>query len=74
MDQGNKRILQSKKVDCISCSSSIFHLDHATTTGCSLNIVFVFFPRMFNILRPLPRQHWASIGCTENCQPTLALH
>ena len=23
---------------------------------------------MFNILRSLPRQHWDSIGCTENDQ------
>ena len=37
-------------------------------TGCSLNIVG-FFSRMFNILRPLPLQHLAAIGCTENGQP-----
>ena len=38
------------------------------STGCSLNIV-VFFSRLFNILRPLPRQNWAAIGCIENGQP-----
>ena len=32
----------------------------------------VFFPRVFNILRPLPRQPWAAaIGCTENGQPII---
>ena len=36
--------------------------------GCSLNIVF-FSPKTFNILRPLPRQHLAAIGCTQNGQP-----
>ena len=36
-------------------------------TECSLNIVF--FPRIFNILRSLPRQHWAAIGWKENGQP-----
>ena len=25
----------------------------------------VFFPRIFNILRLLPRQHLAAIGCTK---------
>ena len=36
-------------------------------TECSLNI---FFSRMFNILRSLPRQHWAAIGWKdENGQP-----
>ena len=30
----------------------------------------VFFPRIFNILLPLPGQQWAAaIGCTENGQP-----
>ena len=29
----------------------------------------MFFPRIFIILGPLPRQHCAAIGCTENCQP-----
>ena len=24
-----------------------------------------FFPKKFDILRPLPRKHWAAIGCTE---------
>ena len=37
------------------------------STGCSLNIVF--FPRIFNILRPLPGKERAAIGCTENGQP-----
>ena len=44
-------------------------------TECSLNIVF--FPKIFNILRSLPRQHWAAIGCTKNYQPigmTVHLH
>ena len=36
-------------------------------TGCSLNIVF--FPRIFESLPPLPRQHSAAIGCTKNYQP-----
>ena len=31
-------------------------------TGCSVEIVL--FPRIFIILPPLPRQHWATIGCT----------
>ena len=31
-------------------------------TGCSLNIVF--FPRILKSLSPFPRQHSASIGCT----------
>ena len=39
----------------------------SSNTGCSLNIAF--FSRISNILRILPRQHWAAIGCTENCQP-----
>ena len=33
--------------------------------GVPLNIVY-FSPRIFNILRPLPRQNLAAIGCTEN--------
>ena len=36
-------------------------------TGCSLNIVI--FPWILEILPPLPRQHWAAIGCTKNHQP-----
>ena len=28
-----------------------------------------FFPRNFIILPPLPRKHWAAIGCTETGQP-----
>ena len=36
-------------------------------TGCSLNIVFL--SRIFNILRPLLRQHLAVISCTKNGQP-----
>ena len=28
----------------------------------------VFFPIIFILLRPLPRQHWASFGCKENVQ------
>ena len=44
----------------------IFH--GAKTTECSFNIV-VFFSRIFNILRSLPRQHWAAIGWKENGQP-----
>ena len=38
------------------------------STGCSLKIV-CFFSRSFNILQPLPRQHWAAIGCKENGEP-----
>ena len=38
-------------------------------TRGSLNIVF--FTRIFNILRPLPRQHCAAIGCTKNSQPII---
>ena len=44
-------------------------------TGCLGKIVF--FQRIFIILPPLPRRHWAAIGCTEIGQPigdsTLAL-
>ena len=29
----------------------------------------VIFPRIFSILRPLLRQHWAAIGCTKNGPP-----
>ena len=29
----------------------------------------VFFPIIFNILRPLPLKHRAAIGCTKNSQP-----
>ena len=28
-----------------------------------------FFKGIFNTLRPLPRQHWAAIGWTENGRP-----
>ena len=31
--------------------------------------ILCFFPRIFNILRPRLRQHWAAIGCTVNGQP-----
>ena len=42
--------------------------NEASSTGCSLNIVF-FSPRIFKTLQPLPRQYWAAIGCSENGQP-----
>ena len=38
-----------------------------TDTEYSLNIVF--FPRIFNVIRPLPRKNRAAIVCTENGQP-----
>ena len=41
------------------------------STGCSLSIVF--FPRIFNILRPLSREDRAAIGCTENVHSDLRL-
>ena len=43
------------------------HWDVIYGTGCSLNIVFL--SRIFNILRPLLRQHLAVISCTKNGQP-----
>ena len=45
----------------------VVRIKKCLNTGCSSNIVF--FPRNFNILRPLPRQDRTSIGCTENDQP-----
>ena len=44
-----------------------FVIIHPYASGCSLNTVF--FPRIFIILPPLPRQLCAAIGCTENDQP-----
>ena len=37
-------------------------------TGCSGKNVF-FFARIFIILSPLPRKHWAAVGCTKIGQP-----
>ena len=34
-----------------------------------LHTKIVFFFKIFIILLPLPRQHWAAIGCSENGQP-----
>ena len=36
-------------------------------TGCSVNVVFS--PRSLESLPPLPHQHSAAIGCTEDYQP-----
>ena len=35
----------------------------------------MFFPGIFITFRPLPRKHWAAIGCTENGQTiTVTVH
>ena len=47
--------------------SQIFAYKLLAYTGCSLNIVF--FQRILESLPPLPRQHSAAIGCTNNYQP-----
>ena len=57
-----------------SCHPTVIHFVIKSSTilslytGCSLNIVF--FPRIFESLPPLPRQHHSAvIGCTKNYQP-----
>ena len=53
----------------VSYSEHLFKLyGYNYDAGFALNIVF-FFPRNFNILRPLLRKDRAAIGCTENGQP-----
>ena len=50
---------------CISMPSPVSpHL-----LNYSVHKILRFFPRKFNILPSLPRQHWAAIGCMKNYQP-----
>ena len=56
-------VAQHKEIKPLKNSS----LKFLFITGCSLNIVF--FPKIIEILPPLPRQHSAAIGCTKNYQP-----
>ena len=34
-----------------------------------VHLILCFFPRIIESLQPLPRQHFAVIGCTKNYQP-----
>jgi len=51
----------------------VIHMYHMTNTYIiqSVHEILCFFPRIFNILRPCLRQHWAAIGCAVNGQPII---
>ena len=65
-----------KQNSCFSCTPTFSHFKYLSsyfTKKIDPGKLCIFFQRVFKRLRPLPRQHLAAIGRSENGQPKLEI-